>query len=58
MQSFTIIANGTEMGSYEAETERKAIEAYVRDAGYASAAQAAEVLGKTEDEFLAEIEVR
>ena len=58
MQSFTIVANGTEMGSYEAETKREAIEAYVRDAGYDSIGQAAEALSKGEDAFLAEIEVR
>ncbi len=54
---FTITANGTEMGTYEAADRNAAVLAYVQDAGYDSVAAAAEVLGKTEEEFVAELHV-
>ena len=45
------------MGSYEADNEEAAILAYVNDAGYASLKDLADVIGKTEEELLDEIEV-
>lgn len=54
---FTITANGTEMGTYEAADRNAAILAYVHDAGYDSVADAAEAIGKTEAEFVAELHV-
>lgn len=57
MATFTITANGIEMGTYEAADEQAAILAYVQDAGYSSVADAADVLCQTEDEFLADITV-
>lgn len=57
MAAFTITANGTEMGTYEAADEQGAILAYVQDAGYSSIADAADALSQTEDEFLSDIAV-
>lgn len=57
MTTYTITADGIDMGDYEGNTEAEAITAYVNDMGYATVAQAADVLGKTEAEFLAEITV-
>ena len=57
MKSFTITANGADMGTYQASGADAAILAYVQDAGYASVADAADALGTTEEEFLAEIAV-
>lgn len=58
MTTFIITANDIEMGSYEGATEREAVLAYVRDAGYETIAEAADATGQTEAEFLAEILVR
>jgi hypothetical protein len=57
MTSYTITANGTEMGSYEGATREDAVLAYVRDAGYASVEDAAEALSMTPEAFLADIDV-
>lgn len=57
MTSYTITANDVPMGSYKGATRDEAILAYVRDAGYASVADAAEALSQTEEEFLADIVV-
>jgi anti-sigma regulatory factor (Ser/Thr protein kinase) len=50
MKAFTIHANAITT-TVEAANEEAAILAYVRDAGYASIEDAAEVLGHTADEF-------
>lgn len=57
LKSFEIAANGTPMGTFEAETAEDAILTYVRDAGYRDAAAMADVLGKTEEELIAELDV-
>lgn len=41
--TYKIIANGTDMGTYEAATEAEALEAYARDAGYETWEAACEV---------------
>lgn len=56
MNTYKIIANGTDMGNYEAENEGAAIEAAVNDAGYGTIEEAAEVCGQTEEEFLVAIQ--
>lgn len=56
-KSFAIAANGTQMGTYEAETAEAAILAYVRDAGYRDIAAMAEVLGESEEDLIADLEV-
>lgn len=56
MTTFALAAN-TIVTTVEAIDEDAAILAYVRDAGYATVADAAEVCGQTEDEFLADIHV-
>lgn len=53
--SYTITANGTTMGTYEGSTRDEAILAYVREAGYASVAEAADALSQTPEMFLADI---
>lgn len=45
MSTFTIDANGTEMGEYRAATAQDAHTAYVHDSGYASVADMIEVTG-------------
>jgi hypothetical protein len=57
MTSYTITANSTKMGVYEATTRDEAVLAYVRDAGYASVLDAAETLSMTTEAFLADIDV-
>lgn len=52
MTTYTISTEAFD-SSYDAATEGAAILAYVRDAGYETVAEAAEVLGQTEDEFVA-----
>lgn len=54
---FSIAANGTLIGGFEADTSEDAILAYVRDAGYRDVAHAAEVLGQTEDEFIGDLDI-
>lgn len=56
-KSFAIAANGTPMGAYEAETAEEAILAYVRDAGYRDVAAMADVLGETEEDLIADLEI-
>lgn len=55
-KTYTITANAIE-ASYEAENSDAAILAYVIDAGYASIEEAAEVCGKSVEDFLADIHV-
>ena len=55
--AYTIIANGMDMGTWEATSADAAIDAYLSDAGYASREAAAEVLGQTVEAMLAELEV-
>lgn len=55
MATYTISASGTEMGSYSGASESEAIEAYVRDAGYKSVEHAADTLGQTVAQFLADV---
>lgn len=57
MTTFTIIANGTDMGIFIASTREECISAYVADAGYSSVEEAAEVLSQTVEQFLAELTV-
>jgi len=57
MSIYTISVNGISMGPYEAETAAAAVLAYVRDAGYASVAEAAGILGQSEEVFLADLSV-
>lgn len=54
---FQISANGTEMGVYEGDTERDAINAYVKDAGYGDVEIAAEACGQSVEEFLDDIAI-
>lgn len=54
---YQIAANGTDMGTYSGATERDAIAAYVKDAGYADVAIAAKTLGQSVEEFLDDIAV-
>ena len=58
MTRYIIIANGTDMGTYEGDDAAAAILEYVKDSGYSSVAYAASVLEQTEEEFLADIEAR
>lgn len=51
MAKYTISTEAYD-ASYDAETEAEAILAYVRDAGYETVAEAAEVLGKSEADFV------
>jgi len=57
MTTFNIIANGTEMGTYEGTDADAAVEAYARDAGYKSASDAATSLGQSVESFRAELRV-
>jgi hypothetical protein len=57
MTSYTITAHGTEMGVYKGASRDEAVLAYVRDAGYETVEEAAEVLGQTVAEFLSDIAV-
>jgi hypothetical protein len=54
-KQFKITANGTEMGIYEGGDANTAILAYVKDAGYETVKEAAEVCGQTEDAFCGDI---
>ena len=56
MTTFTITANAIET-SVEADDADGAVLAYVRDAGYASVEEAAEVCGQSVDAFLSGITV-
>ena len=58
MARYVIIANGTDMGTYEGDDAAAAILEYVKDSGYESVAKAANALEQTEDEFLADIKVQ
>jgi hypothetical protein len=49
--------SGADIGEYEAETGRDAVEAMARDAGYPSFAAACEATGGDADEALAELRV-
>ncbi len=53
-KTFHIAANAIE-ASYEAETADGAILSYVRDAGYRSVEEAADVCNQTVEEFLADV---
>lgn len=55
MAIFAITANGTFMGEYAGIDRQDAITAYVQDAGYADISEAADVIGQTDEEFLADI---
>jgi hypothetical protein len=57
MRAFQIIAAGTDMGTWSAESADLAIEAMCEDAGYASVADAAEVLSQTVEQYLADLRV-
>jgi len=57
MTTFKIIANGIEAGTYEGADADAAVEAYARDAGYKSTADAASVLGQSVEGFRAELRV-
>lgn len=57
MRNSKIVANGTEMGIYQAENFIKAIAAYVSDAGYESIEDAADACGQTVDEFVSDLQV-
>lgn len=57
MRPFQIIAAGTDMGTWSAESADLAIEAMYSDAGYASAADAAEVLSTTVESLFADLRV-
>lgn len=56
MIRYTVAANSL-VNEVEAPNPEAAILAHVRDAGYSSVKEAAEVCGQTEDEFLADITV-
>lgn len=58
MTTYTISANGMEMGNYQGETAEAAIQAYIADAGYKSAEQAAQACGQSVEAFLADIEAQ
>ena len=58
MAHYMVIANGTLMGTYEGETTDDAVSAYLDQAGYSTAEEAAEVLSMTPEEWRAQIEVR
>lgn len=55
-KTFTITVNAIE-ASYEAETAEAAIAAYIRDAGYGSVEEAADVCGQSVEDFLADTHV-
>jgi len=57
MAFFQIIASGTDMGTYSAETADIAIETMHRDAGYESSADAATALSTTVEALRAELVV-
>ncbi len=57
MPGFSIRANAISY-DVDAPTRSDAIDAYVRDAGYGSVAEAAEVCGETTARFLDDIVVR
>ena len=50
--SITNPVSGAELGSYEGRTEHEALEAMARDAGYSSAAEAADVAGTEAGELI------
>ena len=56
-KTFQIYANATDMGQYEAVDAKAAILDLTKDAGYDSIEEAAEVLSKTAEEYVAEFEV-
>ena len=51
MAYFQISANDTDMGEYRADSAEQALEAYAKDAGYASYADAAEQFGDDAEAF-------
>lgn len=53
MTTYQIFCNGSDFGTYDATDAGAAIEQSIRDAGYRDAAHGADVLGKSESEFLA-----
>jgi hypothetical protein len=57
MATYTVQANGVEMGKYTGADEDAALAAYLKDAGYKTAEQAAEVCGQTVESFLADIKI-
>lgn len=57
MALFQIIAAGTDLGTWSAESADLAIESLYADAGYASVADAAEVLSTTVESLLADLRV-
>lgn len=57
MTSFTIYANGIDMGAYEGATENDAANAYAQAVGYADMADLAATLGKSEQEALDELQI-
>lgn len=56
-KTWTISANGTSMGTYAGDTEADAALAYARDAGYETIEEAAEVCGKTRENFINALEI-
>ncbi|QCL83359.1 hypothetical protein CFBP5875_01455 [Agrobacterium pusense] len=56
-KTWNISANGIPFGAYRGETEADAALAYVKDAGYASIEEAAEVVEKTFAEFMDGMEI-
>lgn len=56
-KTWNISANGTPFGAYDGETKAEAALAYVKDAGYASIEEAAEVVEKTFAEFMDGMEI-
>ena len=58
MAHYMVIANGTMMGTFEGESTDDAVSAYLDQAGYSTAEEAAEVLSMTPEAWRAQIEVR
>lgn len=56
MTTFTI-ATAAYASSYEGATAEEAILAYVRDMGYETIAEAADVVGQSVEDFIAELQV-
>ncbi len=57
MGKYAISANGSDMGIYDGANSEEAIAAYIKNAGYETVAEAADVCGQSEDEFLADLVV-
>lgn len=54
---FQVIANGTDMGIFHAHSKDGAYTEYLRQAGYKTTEEAADVLGLTIEEFDAQIDI-